>query len=107
MGRHEQHDALRGQSTARTGEATFCTSKTSVARDTAFFSLFDEENAVWGTRPGPVLDPQPQERVQRHILEQAVDVCPFVQIIDAVGDLRAPRHCRARAGHRSAQDITR
>ena len=51
MGRHETHDALRGQNTARTREATYYTSKTSVAGDTAFFSLFDEDDAVWGTRP--------------------------------------------------------
>ena len=49
--RHEQHEALRGQNTARTREATYCTSKTSVGGDTAFFSLYDEEDAVWGTRP--------------------------------------------------------
>ena len=31
--------------------------------DTAFFSLFDEEDAVWGTRPTGLVEPQgPQER---------------------------------------------
>ena len=64
--RHEQHEALRGQNTARTREATYCTSKTSVAGDTAFFSLYDEEDAVWGTRPTRLVEPRgPQERVQR------------------------------------------
>ena len=83
VGRHEQHDALRGQNTARTREATFHTSKTSVAGDTAFFSLFDEEDAVWGTRPTGLVEPQgPQERVQRHGVEQLADFAPMVQILD-------------------------
>ena len=81
--RHEQHTASRGQKTARTREATYCTSETSVPMDASFFQLYDEEDALWGTRPGPVLAPRPQERCQRHILEHAVDVCPFVQILDA------------------------
>ena len=72
-----------GQSTARTREATYCTSKTSVARDTAFFSLFDEEDAVWGARPTGLVEPRgPQERVQRHAVEQMADFAPMVQIFD-------------------------
>ena len=83
VGRHETHDALRGQNTARTREATYYTSKTSVAGDTAFFSLFDEEDAVWGTRPTGLVEPQgPQERVQRHVVEQLADLAPMVQILD-------------------------
>ena len=83
VGRHEQHDALRGQNTARTREATYYTSKTSVAGDTAFFLLFDEEDAVWGTRPTGLVEPQgPQERVQRHAVEQLADFAPMVQILD-------------------------
>ena len=83
MGRHEQHDALRGQNTARTREATYYTSKTSVAGDTAFFSLFDEEDAVWGTRPTGLVEPRgPQERIQQHTAEQLADLAPMVQILD-------------------------
>ena len=83
MGRHETHGALRGQNTARTREATYYTSKTSVAGDTAFFSLFDEEDAVWGTRPTGLVEPQgPQARVQRHAVEQLADLAPMVQILD-------------------------
>ena len=51
--------------------------------DTAFFSLFDEEDAVWGTRPTGLVEPQgPQERVQRHAVEQLADFAPMVQILD-------------------------
>ena len=49
----------------------------------AFFQLYDKEDAEREVRPGPVMDPRPQERVQRHTLEHAIDDCPFVQILDA------------------------
>ena len=41
--RHEQHDALRRQDTARTREAMYCPWKTSVAGEIEFFSLFEGE----------------------------------------------------------------
>ena len=83
VGRHEQPDALRGQNTARTREATYYTSKTSVAGDTAFFSLFDEEDAVWGTRPTGLVEPQgPQERIQRHTAEQMIESFVPVPVLD-------------------------
>ena len=83
VGRHETHDALRGQNTARTREATYYTLKTSVAGDTAFFSLFDEEDAVWGTRPTGLVEPQgPQERVQRHAVEQMIESFVPVPMLD-------------------------
>ena len=54
-----------------------------MAGDTAFFSLFDEEDAVWGTRPTSLVEPQgPQERVQGHVVEQMADSAPMVQILD-------------------------
>ena len=52
-----------------------------VARDAVYFELFDEDTAR--LRPGPVLDPRPQERVQRQTVEQMIDVTPYVQILDA------------------------
>ena len=83
VGRHEQHDALRGQNTARTREATYYTSKTSVAGDTAFFSLFDEEDAVWGTRPIGLVEPRgPQERIQQHTAEQMIESFVPVPVLD-------------------------
>ena len=81
--RHEQHDAPRGQNTARTREATYYTSKTSVAGDTAFFSLFDEEDAVWGTRPVSLAEPPgPQERVPQRTVESIVETFVSVPILD-------------------------
>ena len=74
MGRHEKHDAVRGQK-KMTREATYCTPKTRVARDAAFFKLYDEEDAMWGPRG-------PQERVQRHSVEQIADCAPMVQILN-------------------------
>ena len=49
----------------------------------AFFQLYDEEDAVWGLRPGSLSDPVPQGRVERHVVEHMVETCPFVQILDA------------------------
>ena len=54
---------------------TYCTPKTRVARDAAFFKLYDEEDAMWGPRG-------PQERVQRHSVEQIADCAPMVQILN-------------------------
>ena len=39
---------------------------------------------MWGTRPGPVVDPRPQERVLQLTVEPADAICPFVQILDAL-----------------------
>ena len=74
------HTAPRGQKTAR-AEATNVTSKERVAGDAVYFELFDEDTA--GLWPGPLLDPRPHERVQRHTMEQMIDVTPYVQILDA------------------------
>ena len=74
------HTAPRGQKTAR-AEATNDTSKERVAGDAVYFELFDEDTA--GLRPGPVLDPRPQERVPQHTVEHEDAICPFVQILDA------------------------
>ena len=113
--RHEQHDALQRQNTARTREATYCTSKTSVAGDTAFFSLYDGEDAVWGTRPASLAK-----------LQRATGAGSAAHRGAHAGDVRARpvsrRSCaadggpvggcgqdrrllRARAGHQSAQDL--
>ena len=90
VGRHETHDALRGQNTARTSEATNYTSKTSVAGDTAFFSLYDEEDAVWGTRPTGLVEPRgPQERIQRHTAEPMIESFVPVPMLDL--DAPVPR----------------
>ena len=83
VGRHEQHHALRGQNTARTREATCCTSNTRVAGDTAFFSLYDEEDAVWRARPASLAELQgPLDRVQRRTVEQIIETFVPVQILD-------------------------
>ena len=72
-----------GQNTARTREATHCTWRTKVAGDTAFFHLYDEEDALCGARPASLAEPQgPQERVQWHTVEQLSEVAPMVQILD-------------------------
>ena len=54
-----------------------------MAGDTAFFSLFDEEDAVWGTRPTGLVEPRgPQERIQRHTAEQMVESFVPVPVLD-------------------------
>ena len=74
------NEAPRGQRTA-SARATNVTSKERVAGDAVYFELFDEDTA--GLRPGPVLDPRPQERVLLHTVEHEDVICPFVQILDA------------------------
>ena len=48
----------------------------------AFFQLYDEEDAVWGVRPAALLEPRPQDRVERHHGEHIDEICPFVPILD-------------------------
>ena len=49
----------------------------------AFFQLYDEEDAVWGTRPASLTEPPgPQERVQQRAVEQIDDFAPMVQILE-------------------------
>ena len=81
--RHEQqsqavavathHSAPRRQKTA-TAEATYDALRsqtTSVAGDTEFFSLYEEE--LGGTRPDRLYEVRPQERDQRRTVEQIAD----------------------------------
>ena len=75
------HTAPRGQKTARAG-ATNETSKERVAGHAVYFELFDEDTSGW--RPGPVLDPRPQERVLQHTVEHEDAIFLFVQILDVL-----------------------
>ena len=78
----ELHEAPRGQRTA-SAEATYEAPRsqtTSVAGDTEFFSLFEEE--LGGTRPDRLSEVRPQGRVQRHTVEQIVDTVLFAPSLD-------------------------
>ena len=83
-----KYDGLRAQTTDRAGEAANKAprrQKSKAAEEAVFFELFDEDTA--GLRPGVLVEPRPQERVQRHTMEHLVDyVCsaPTVQILDAL-----------------------
>ena len=72
------YNALRSQKTAR-AEAT-CDATTSVAGDTEFFSLYEEE--LGGTRPDRLYEVRPQERDQRRTVEQNVDTALFLPSLD-------------------------
>ena len=82
-----KYDGLRAQKTDRAGEAANKAprrQKSKAAGEAVFFALFDEDTA--GVRPGVLVEPRPQERVQRHTMEHIVDfVCCslMVQILDA------------------------
>ena len=52
----------------------------SVAGDTEFFSLFEEE--LGGTRPDRMYEVRPQERDQRHTVKQIVDTVLFAPSLD-------------------------
>ena len=74
--------APRRRKTA-TAEATYDTLRsqtTSVAGDTEFFSLFEEE--LGGTRFGRLFEVRPQERDQRRTVEQIVDNTLIVPSLD-------------------------
>ena len=53
---------------------------TSVAGDTVFFSLYEEE--LGGTRPDRLCEARPQHRVQRCTVEQIVDTALIVPSLD-------------------------
>ena len=65
--------------------------KTASAGPAEFFDLFSDDGRPAGEgRPAALLEPRPQEGVQRHVVECGIEVCPFVQILDVpvpqVGD---------------------
>ena len=64
------YNALRSQKTART-EATYDALRSqmhSVAGDTEFFSMFEEELSG-RRRPSPLVEVRPQDRVKRHTVD--------------------------------------
>ena len=78
------YNTLRSQKTAR-AEATNNAPRSqmsSVAGDTEFFSLFEDE--LGGTRPDRLYEVRPQERDQRHTVEQIVDTVLFVPSLDVL-----------------------
>ena len=78
----ELHEAPRGQRTA-SAEATnddLRSQTTSVAGDTEFFSLYEEE--LGGTRLDRLYEVRPQGRVQRRTVEQIVDTTLIVPLLD-------------------------
>ena len=57
--------------------------KTASAGPAEFFDLFSDDGRPAGEgRPAALLEPRPQEGVQRHVVECGIEVCPFVQILD-------------------------
>ena len=78
------HEAPRGQRTA-SAEAAYDAPRsqtTSVAGDTEFFSLYEEE--LGSTRPDRHYEVRPQDRVQRRTVEQIVDNTLIVPSLDAL-----------------------
>ena len=76
------HSALRRQKTA-TAEATYDALRsqtTSVAENTEFFSLYEEE--LGGTRPDRLYEVRLQERDQRRTVEQIVDYTLILPSLD-------------------------
>ena len=66
--------------------------KAASAGPAEYFDLFTDDGRPAGReRPAALLEPRPQPGVQRHTLEYAIEVCPFVQILNVpvpqVGDL--------------------
>ena len=91
---HHSHGAPRGQTTAtrtRAEERVTCSALwrqepplPAVTTGTQLFTLDDESVPVMGLRPSGLVEPwRPQERVQRHTMEQFGELVPTVQIFDA------------------------
>ena len=109
------YNALRSQKTAR-AEATNTAPRsqtTSVAGDTEFFSLYEEE--LGDTRPDRMYEVRPQEMgpaahrgtdCRQHVLFAAVAGCSCAADgKPAGGRMSASRCLHSRAGYRSAQDL--
>ena len=57
--------------------------KTASAGPAEYFELSSEEGRpAGGELPAALLEPRPQEGVQRHVVECAIEVWPFMQIFD-------------------------
>ena len=91
---HHSHGAPRGQTTATRTRAeereTYSAPRRqepplpAVTTGTQYFTLDDESVQVAGLRPTGLVEPRgPQERVQRHTMEQFGELAPMVQILDA------------------------
>ena len=78
-----QNTATRARGGGESDEKKYTAKFRKTPPPQAFFQLYDEEDAVWGLRPGSLSDPVPQGRVERHVVEHMVETCPFVQILDA------------------------
>ena len=76
------YNALRSQKTARAEATNYApwSQKHSVAGDTEFFLLYEEE--LSGGRRALLVEVRPQDRVKRHTVEHIIDVLS-VQILDA------------------------
>ena len=80
-----QHHSAQRQKTAKAGEAVRVAAHGEVPEapllQPVLFSSFDEEPC--GRRPASLAEPKvPQERVQRHTVEQLADFAPMVKILD-------------------------
>ena len=88
----QHHTAPRGQMTATAGEedhklnytATVRTHLSPKAASTVYYTCGDDEEVLAaGVRPAPLSEVAgPQERVQRHTVEQIEEFVPMVQILD-------------------------
>ena len=96
------HSGLWGPKKARAGEEESELHYTDKDRKTpppqpVLLSLYEEEEPGGG-RPEAFVEPRPQERVQRHVVEHITDlvcVAPMVQILDAP----VPQMGETAAGH--------
>ena len=90
---HHSHGAPRGQSTATRTRAeereTYSAPRRqepplpAVTTGTQYFTKDDESVLETGLRPTCLVEPRgPQERVQRHTMEQFGELAPLVQILD-------------------------
>ena len=118
---YEHHAAPRGQMTARSGgwERVVLHGKvpehpTPQVAGTQYFAMDVDEVPVAGSRPDRLSGVRPQERDQRHTVEQIVDTVLFVPSLDVpvpqmenqlVDVCRLFRYPHSRAGYRSAQDF--
>ena len=80
-----KHHTSRGQRTGRGGNETHHTAEIRETPSSSLTSLSTSSctrKSPGGVRPEAFAEPRPQERVQRHTVEELADFAPMLQILD-------------------------
>ena len=91
LAERDHHTVPWGQTMARSGERArgalhgdVLEEPTPQEPDTRYFNLSDDDSVLelWGTRPDRLAGVRPQERVQRHTVDQIINTAPGLPMLD-------------------------